>query len=367
MKKIIINASILNNKPSGLGIYTMNVLKHLTKYIDVDKSFVCTSSNKLDNIYNCIKLNEKISPGYGKFAGLYRFIWTQTKFVYKYHNKKEIVYCPTQYASLLSKNRQIITIHDIIPIKFPKQNKMQYLYYRYFLPILLNKCEDIITISNNTKEDLVKFYKIKEEKIHVIYNGYDESLFNNDECDKNYFRDKFNLNKYILIVGASFPHKNIDNYIKSYSLIKDKVEEKLVIVGGRKEYKEYLKKICKVNNVENDVIFMPYLNDYEISLLYKNATLMIYPTLYEGFGLPAIESMACGIPVLMSNTSSLPEIGENAAEYFDPYSIQDMAEKTVLLIKNEKLRNELSKKGLENVKRFSWDETAKNIAKILNK
>lgn len=362
--KLLINATILDSQPSGLGVYTQNILSRLGKYLKLKEKLVYTSAEIEFEDLRVIKTTQGLAPSRGKYAGLVRFLWTQSILIFKHLFNQAIIYCPTQYASLFSFKKQIITIHDLLPLKFPKQNKPQYLYYKYFLPILIAKCEKIITISENTKQDLLQYYKMNEQKIHVIYNGFDEEKFNVN-VDANFVENQYDINKYILIVGASYPHKNIDKYFMAYKKIKDKIEEKIIIIGGKKQYKDYLKKIATELEIEKDILFMPYIEDEDLPCFYKSASLLAYPTLYEGFGLPPIEAMACGTPVVVSNTSSLPEVVGDAALLFDPNDIEDMADKTLIMLKDKKIREKCIEEGFKNIKRFSWDLTAQEIAKVL--
>jgi len=153
-KYIYINSTILDNEPSGLGIYAINVLKRIPKYLNFSSNIVFTSADIVINGLDIKRTSKLVRPSDNKYAGIFRFFWTQIILPLKIMFKQGVIYCPNQYASLLSNKKQIITIHDLLPLHFPKQNKLQFLYYKYFLPLLLRRSAKIITISENTKKIL---------------------------------------------------------------------------------------------------------------------------------------------------------------------------------------------------------------------
>lgn len=353
-KKIIINGSIIHENPTGLGVYALNVIKQLNK-----KNIEVYCPIEIQGI-KVNKISKYVKPSYKKLGAIARLLWTQFVLPFK-GDRDAVIYHPFQYLSFFTKRKQIITIHDFIPIYYPVANH-QKLYYKYVMPVLLKKADKIICISENTKKDLEKFYSVDKNKVKVIYNGYEESLFNKD-IDKEVL-EKFNLkNPYMIMVGASYSHKNLDSVIKAFKNIEGNLD--LVIIGGNTNYLKELKNLVKEMKLEKKVKFLGYVSDENLKDLYGHSEAFIYPTLYEGFGLPILEAQACGTVVICSNNSSLPEVYKNSAISFDPKNIEDIENSIKKVFEEKELREQLIEKGAENIKRFSWKKTTKEILELI--
>lgn len=356
--KIVINSSILNENPTGLGVYTKNVIEKIYKLNDKIEILSPVDIKEI----KVKKINRYVSPNYKKLGGACRFLWTQLVIPFKV-KKDDILYHPFQYISFFARSKQIITIHDFIPLYYPEIAKHQYKYYKYIMPILLKKAYKIVCISENTKKDLLKFYNVDEDKVKVIYNGYDNKLFNTKNVSKDVLK-KYNINyKYMIMIGASYPHKNLEIAIEALKNIKE--DFKLVIVGKDSSYILKLKALARKLNVEEKVNFVGYVADEDLPSLYYYSKAFIYTTLYEGFGLPILEAMACGTVVLCSDNSSLPEVYGDAALVFENNNSKSLEEKMNLILKNEEIRQALIKKSFENVKRFSWEKTSLDIYNLM--
>ena len=359
-KKIVLNGSIIHENPTGLGVYAINVFKEFEK----SKSNIRVLAAIDIEDMNVEKINKYVKPSYKKIGAIARFLWTQLVLPMKL-KKDDVVYHPFQYLSLFTKNKQIITIHDLIPLYYPKVAKHQNFYYKYIMPMLLKKAYKIVCISENTKNDLKKFYDVENDKIEVIYNGYDSKLFNKKNL-KPEVLEKYNINSdYMVIVGGGYKHKNLEIAIKAFIEVKETEKYKLVIVGGNSAYIREVKELVKEMKLENRVLFVGYVPDKDLKYLYAFSYAFIYPTLYEGFGLPILEASACGTVVLCSNNSSLPEVYGNSALSFNPMDMEDIKEKIKLIIKDKNLRGDLIVKSEENLKRFSWEKTVEKIEKLI--
>ncbi|RXS89208.1 glycosyltransferase family 1 protein [Geobacillus sp. PK12] len=366
--KIAINATILDDRPTGLGVFTINIIQNLSKLIDSkkDEIIVYTSNPSFFREYPVTikKVNSMIQPKRGKLGGVIRFLWSQFIFPLRLKaDRIDILYSTTHHGTFFTKKKQILTIHDLLPLKFPKQHKLQYYYFKYVLPLLLKKASKIITVSENTKKDIYQHYNYPLNKIHIVPNSYNKEHF----CvsKETIYKEKYG--DYILFVGASYPHKNLIKAIEAFFLVKDKLPScKLVITGGREEYREKIKERFKdFKDFNKIVVFINYVQYKDLPTLYSNALALLYPSLYEGFGIPPIEAMACGCPVIVSNTSSLPEVCGEAAYYINPEDVIDIAKGIETVLKNENLRKQLSVKGLERVKKYSWEESAKKLLDCL--
>ncbi|CAI9395045.1 D-inositol 3-phosphate glycosyltransferase [Bacillus sp. T2.9-1] len=364
--KIAINATILGEKPSGLGVYTINIIKEFVRLAKNEEIIIYTSNPEilgdLDNV-KVIKTSKYLMPEYGKIAGGLRFLWSQ--FIMPIRSKSEkvdVLYSTTHHGMFLSNIKQILTVHDLLPIIYPKQHKLQYYYFKYILPILLKKSYKLVTVSQNTKNDLNKEYDYEKSKIFVVYNSYDKEHFKSSSDNK--FKEKYG--EYVLFLGASYPHKNLIRTIKAFnsSIISDK-HLKLIVAGGRKDYKETVKQYFSNSEALKDVVFLDYIPYNDLPTLYSNASLFVYPSLYEGFGIPPVEAMACGCPTIVSNTSSLPEVCGSSSHYFNPENMEDISKSIEFVLTDSNVRKHLIESGYQNCERFSWKLSANEIYRII--
>jgi len=295
-------------------------------------------------------------------------LWTLlglSKKLAEYKNKIDVFFSPTHYLPLRSTVPSVISILDVSYLYFPGLFKKKDLYQlKLWGKYSINKADKILTISNSSKNDIIKAYGISEAKVSVVYPGIKQVL-NVKFMDKKELAKKFGIKEnYILFVGTLQPRKNIARLIEAFSKLKNN-DLQLVIIGKKGwQYEEILQAPEKFG-VKEKVKFLEGIIDEDLPSFYKNAIYFVLPSLYEGFGLPVLESMQYGCPVITSNISSMPEAGGDAALYVDPYSVDDMAEKLDNLIKDNKLREELVKKGYEQVKKFSWEKTAKETLSVL--
>lgn len=277
---------------------------------------------------------------------------------------------PTYYSDYFmglnhKKNKLVLTVHDMTHEKFLKDSKdlgCQRIMKMKRRMIL--KADFIIAISENTKKDLLEFYpQLKEEKIKVIYHGYNRIDSNEVIEDSN---KKLFLEKYVLFVGTRVTYKNFTNFLRSASILcKEDKELKILCVGGGKFNDSEIQKINELKLT--DRIYQKYLNDKELELAYKNAQCFVFPSLYEGFGIPILEAFSNKCPVVLSNASCFPEIAMDAALYFDGNDVDNMASTISKVIYDNKLKEILINKGIKRLKDFSWEETAKDTIEVYHK
>lgn len=364
--KIAINATIVDDKSAGLGTYSLNMVRELSRIIGPDDRItVFTAYPESFKGYNveARKVFRFVQPKYGKMGGVLRFLWTQIIYPIRLiRGDYDVVYHTTHYAVLFTRFTQIMTIHDLLPIRFPERHKLQYYYFKYVLPIFLKRCKYIITVSQNSGKDISAYYNIPQSKIRVIYASYDSERF---RVHVPVIASGLQVDyDYLLVVGASYMNKNIERALEAYAQIKNKIQKKLLIVGGREKYINLLKEKVKSLNIKEEVKFLDYVGAEELYYLYSKAAALIFVSLYEGFGIPILEAMASGCPVIASNTSSLPEVCGDAAYYVDPYSVNSIANGMFATINNETLKNTFIQKGLERAKLFSWSDSAKKVYAI---
>lgn len=370
-KKLYINATILHEKPSGLGVYTENIIKCLR---DGKVEMEVFAPIDIEGV-KVLKTTKYVKPSYKKKGGLIRFLYTQFVLPFKVHGDA-IIYHPFQYLSLLSRKKQVITIHDFIPLYYKEVAKHQYKYYKYIMPLLLKRAYKVICISQNTKDDLMKFYNISEDKVHVIYNGYNNEIYNtnNVENAQQVLKENYNIDyPYIVMVGAEYVHKNIRRAMEAFSKVENRRNTKLVLIGKDSEYIRGLKEYAKELNIEQEVKFVGYVPTEHLKALYYRADAFLYPTLYEGFGLPVLEAWGCDTLVLCSNNSSVKEIAGEGAITFNPESVEEISEAITKAIEGQnpeskELNEEIKKfkdKARENLKNYNWEKTSKEILKVI--
>ena len=282
-------------------------------------------------------------------------------------NRPDVFFSPSHYAPRFSVVPTAISIMDLSYIHFPQLFTKHDLYQlTNWTKYSAKQAKKIFTISNFSRDDIIKTYKKRPSDVVTTYLGIKETenlkhkTENMDELNK-----KFGITApYILFVGTIQPRKNIAKLIEAVSLLKNK-EIQLVVVGKKGWLWEEILAAPEKFKVQNRIKFLDFVGNEDLPSLYKNAQCFVLPSLYEGFGLPVLEAMKFGCPVVISNVSSLPEVGGDAAIYFDPLSVDDIVEKLTLVINDERLRIKMVEKGYNQVKKFSWEKTAKETLKVL--
>jgi len=260
--------------------------------------------------------------------------------------------------------KKVVTVHDVIPLIYPEQFKFKDLFYwKFIFPRYLKRADKIIASSTNTKNDLMRLLNIPKDKIEVI-------LLAPDECFKpmrnkvllNKIKKKYSIkNKFIFYSGSINPRKNIKRVIESFELIKDKMNYDLIITGG-----SIWKSEEEMNLIKNNprIKLLGLIPKEDLIALYNLAEVYVYPSLYEGFGLPILEAQACGCPVITSNVSSMPEVAGKGALLVNPNNTNEIVNATEKILTSKRLRENLIKRGFENIGRFSWKKTVKETLKI---
>jgi glycosyltransferase involved in cell wall biosynthesis len=364
MKIFLDGVSLLNNDLGGVGYYCYNLIKHLQQ---VD------SQNSYTVIYNKSKLKRLgfIEAPEKKVSYPYRNILRVMGPHLLYHVPLELftgnfaIYHGTGYVFLPTrKAKKVITVHDLVSKHFPEMLTPGNLYFQEKqVPYYAHKCDRIIAVSQSTKNDLVNFLQISPDKIDVTYLAADKIYQPLSKADPYFevIRKKYSLPaKFILHIGTLNERKNIPATLQAfYQLCAKGCEHNLVLVGGKgNDYEAVMALIMKLK-LANRVKYIGYADIEDLPYLYNLADLFIHVSKLEGFGLPVLEAMQCGTPVLVSNGSSLPEIVQDAGLLADPLDVDEIAEKMAVLIQDEQLRAELSLKGIRQAAKFSWEKTAR--------
>lgn len=365
--KILFNASMYMKKPTGVGVFVREIYNLLTSsYIRPEENDIYTYSDeglpKIPSVKK-IKLLSYIEPVFKKSLAGHRIMWNRF-FLPVIARKYTLVYSFSSHGSPLVKN-QIITVHDLIALAFPKQYRFQYLYFKYVLPPLLRSAKRIITVSAFTKSEVVKYYGIDPDKITVINHAADHlkpvASFNvppKEEKIKQWLEGK----RFFLTVGALRTHKNVERVIDALETIPG--DEILVVVGAPSAYFNGLQK--KYSEKEHSRIhFLSYVSHEMLGFLYKNCIANLYVSLYEGMGLPPYEAAVYNTVTIASNVTAIPEIYGDSVYYVDPLNTDEIRNALSLFINGEIDKEQFRKKFPALLDKYKWKHTAAKIAAVI--
>jgi len=362
----IITDTIDEGHPSHT-VYIYNLIKNLN-LLDKENEYYLIHHTKMDlNIY---KANKEVIVPLPSFKPLQGLFWRYVLLPKKLKTQNlDLVHDP-RGIGLLSFDmpfKKVITAQDISSLIYPMFNIRGYIGWKLFAKRTMENADKIIAISECLKQDIIKYLKVSEEKIRVVYNGKDERFKPLDQKEIAELKRKYSLDfSFILYVGILQSRKNVSNIIKAYyKLKKEGTNHKLVIAGRGKgrQYKGILKTV-KTLNLQKEVIFTGYIPDDDLPKLYNAADLFVFPSIYEAFGLPPLEAMACGTPVITSDRGAFPEVVGDAGIMIDPYDVDGLAKAMHEVLNNNGLREDMIKKGLKRAKMFSWEKCAKGVLRV---
>ena len=297
-----------------------------------------------------------VIPKAGRFIRVFNHLFTK---LYLYFLKPDILH-ETYYSSLNvapKSTKVIVTVHDMIHELFDKDFSRFDRTSKDKLKAI-RRANHVICVSENTKKDLLRLIDIDPHKISVVYHGF--SLKKPNPMQDSIMREC----KYLLFVGARSGYKNFDNFIKAFVIAQSKVKDLKVVCFGGGDFSIKEKKLFQDLGLSSQDIIYLKGDDDVLANLYTNAQLFVYPSLYEGFGIPPLEAMSCGCPVVCSNTSSIPEVVFNAGLYFDPNFPENIAESILKVLQDPALRAQLILDGYERIKHFSWERCARETYTI---
>ena len=323
---------------------------------------------KEDQLRNSKELKEieKIIPFSSPIYG----IKEQLKFPYKELKKEKIdlLHIPHYNVPLFYKGDMIVTIHDLTHIVYSEflSSKFAKFYAKFMMKMAIKKAKIILTESQNTKNDLLKYFKINENNIKVVCLGAKEDIAPKNKEEISYLYEKFKIpqdKKLLMYVGNLKPHKNLEKLLVAFSKLKNNEECTLLLVGKAFEKYDVLEDKEKELNIKDKVIHTGIVTESELVDLYNLVDLFVFPSLYEGFGLPVVEAMACGAKVASSNSSSLPEVGGDKIPYFNPNDVAEMAEVIERELEREDTEEEKQNR-IKWAKKFDWKKTSEEIKEI---
>lgn len=367
--RIAIDARGINwYKGTGIGTYTENVLKQLL-FLDKENYYHLYWSG--DGYDSFINDNSKVIMTSKKHQRFFQ----QNYFPANITKEKIDLYHVPQNGIGLSENikcKKIITIHDLIPYIMPETVGRGYLLkFLRDVPNTIENCEGILTVSEWSKKDILKFFPMDENKIHVTPLAADEKykLLDKEYC-MQIVQKELNIKKpFILYLGGFSPRKNVKALIMAFSQVYNNLnkEYNLVIAGSLKDDGNALKELAEKLKISSKIIFTGFVDEYLLPVLYNAAEVFAYPSVYEGFGLPPLEAMSCGTPVITSNISSIPEVVGDNGILIDPFDNSNLISALGILLNDDGLKSSLSKKGLEKAKEYTWQNTAKKTLEAYKK
>ncbi|MFI5177807.1 MAG: glycosyltransferase family 4 protein [Vicinamibacterales bacterium] len=344
----------------GIGTYVRNLVRALARQPTDDQYLLlCRRSDR--------GFVESLGPRFAALieeAGNYSVREQITVPIGLWRAGVDLFHAPHYVVSPLTMCPFVVTIHDCIHLRFPQYlpNRAAYVYARTVMTSAARRARKVLTVSRASKEDILYFLKIPADKVEVIYNGLDERLAQApSDAEIGRVRQRFQLTSpFVLYAGNIKPHKNVDRLIEAFSILRRRgmSEVKLLIIGDEISKYPNLRRLVHRHQLHQYVRFLGFVADATLAVLYRLASVFVFPSLYEGFGLPPLEAMAAGAPVITSNVSSLPEVVGDAALLIDPMDPTAIADAMARVLGDPALRAELVRRGRERVTAFSWDRSA---------
>lgn len=364
--KIAVNTRLLiDNKLDGIGWFTFETLKRITRNHPEHDFYFLFDRNYSEKFIFSDNVTPVIINPPARHPVLW-FLWFEfsVKRILK-KIKADVFLSPDGYLCLSSNVKQIPVIHDINFVHRPKDLPFfTEKYYNFFFPKFAKKAEKIVTVSEYSKQDIVKQYDIEKGKIKVVYNGCNELYKPIDEGLKFQIKQKYTEGKsYFIFIGTLHPRKNITGLFKAFEKFKieSKSDFKLLIVGEKLFMTGDIEKIYFKSQYKNDIVFTGRLKPEDLHHVLASAFAMTFVPFFEGFGIPLIEAMNCDVPLISSDTTSLPEVAGNAALFVNPFDVNDIKNAMIKLTENKNLRHTLIEKGRIRKEQFSWDKTAMRL------
>ena len=344
---------------TGIEEYSYQVIKHLRKELQNEEVFLY------------VKNNQEIDfdlPKKWKVKKIYfpRF-WTQLGLSLELLlHPIHILFIPAHVVPMIHPKNTVVTIHGLEFERAPEAYSWwERLYMRVSIRLSCRWAKSIISVSKNTKNDLVSLYKIPEGKIFIVPEGVEDKQQTEEEIRNKHY--KIPNSKYLLFIGRLEKRKNIEGIIEAFEILKEKYEipHKLMLVGKFGFGKEGINRKIEKSPYRKDIILTGFVGEDEKQEILNSADIFLFPTFYEGFGLPVLEAQRLGIPAVVSNTSSIPEVAGEGAAYCNPDEPLSIADSIYSVIKDESFRGDIINKGYENARRFSWEKCAAQITDVI--
>ena len=361
--KLLIDTISLMSSLTGIGRYTYEVSKKLKGFeIEYFYGYYSTDLMKPSTKIGVKSLKSTIAKN-PLLKQIARKLLTLSSRLFG--KKYDLYWQPNFIPNSGVKAKKIVTsVHDfsfILHKDFHLKESIAYFENNFFQN--LYRSDMIITGSNFSKQEIIERTKFTDDKIRVIYHGIDHNLF---RVYQNIDLDFKLPSKFILSVGTVEPRKNLIGLLKAYNLLDKQLKEeyKLILVGFKGWENHEIMEL--INQNQEHIEYLGFISDKELAKVYNLATCFVFPSFYEGFGLPPLEAMACGTPVVLSNASSLPEVGGDAVVYCDPHSIEDIKNRIEMVLIDTNLQQTMIQKGLKQAKKFSWEKSAQEHRELFD-
>jgi glycosyltransferase involved in cell wall biosynthesis len=349
MSQLLVNLAFIPTKPTGHAIYARNLLPALQAL----KPLLLTPQ-PIDG-FDCEAIPGDLNPDFGTKGHGKRLLWGQFRLPKLYRQRRaSLLFSPIPEAPLWAGCRSVVTLHDLIPIRFPRRSPLT-TYFRYYIPQVLKQAQHVLCDSQATADDAMQYYQIPARQLSVVPLGYDVAHFWDLHLPtQNYF----------LYVGRHDAYKNIQRSISAFAQLPSDYE--FWIAGPPDDrYTPLLHQQVAELGLGDRVKFLSYVPYADLPQLINQAIALVFVSLWEGFGLPVLEGMACGTPVITSNLSSMPEVGGDAAMLVNPYDVDEIAAAMRAIALEPGLRRELSQKGIARSRLFQWEKTSQLARSIL--
>ncbi len=373
IERIAFDGRYINDRYHGIGRYAFRLLEALVELADVaypDRRFIIFCGKEPDSRFDWGKVLAKASVEIR--VGPWPPYWPQEQFAWPRLLKQcrvDLFFSPHFTAPLLAPIPIIVTVHDLIFDRYPDYMPQRWArpYYRMMMRLSTYRARQIITVSKATGADLQRFYKIPERKLRVVPEGVDPNYTTiPDELEMQALKERYQLaNSFILSVGARRPHKNLDRLVQAIALLEPETAPQLVFAGlPDPRFPDHARQAAKRFGLDGRVRFLGWVPEVDLPGLYRLARVAVFPSLIEGFGLPALEAMACGTPVISSNTSSFPEVIGGAGLQVDPQDPNALAAALKEVLHDEQRRQEMSAAGRKRAAEFTWRKAAQRVSEV---
>jgi glycosyltransferase involved in cell wall biosynthesis len=351
---LLVNLAVLSPKPTGISVYACQVVPHLQPL-----NPLLLSAQPWPGFAHH-PISSHMTPLQGIKGHGRRLLWTEFQLARLYGRyRSRLIFSPVPEIPLGWGCRSVAMIHDLIPLRFPQRRSALTGYFRHVLPWVIRQAEHLVCNSQATAEEVMAYFRVPARKITPIPLAYDASQFYpRPENDRR--------GHYFLYVGRPDPHKNLERVIRAFALGPEDTE--LWIVGGHdRRYTPALQALGEHLQVGERLRFLDYVPQEDLPRLYGQALALVFPSLWEGFGLPVLESMACGTPVITSQVSALPEAAGSAALLVNPYGVEEIAEAMATIAQGGSFVQQLREAGLAQAQKFSWQATGQATAQVLQR
>ena len=359
-----INASVIGDNPTGLGLCAIKLIRELDRLRD-DLVVYTSAPEELEPLRGrIVRVSSRVRPGRGLRGHIARQAWLQTVLRVRARYDGLGVLLNTLPEGVLGLScPQVTVVHDLVPMRYPAQYPRQRSYFRFLVPRLVRASRVVVADSQSTRRDLIAMYAVPADKIRVIHPGYDATAYFSNGAGNG----REDGDGYFVYVGNLLPHKNVLGLLDALAILNGRRPCRLIIRGhGRADYTRAVRERVERLGLNGAVSFVEYMAEPRLRDLYTHAIGLVLPSLHEGFGLPVLEAMACGIPVITSRNSSLSEVAGDASLMIDPGDSVALADTMHRLLTDRGLSDDLRARGLRRVHAFGWRQTAEQLSLVLD-